>query len=129
MPTLKEESIMFRVTAIPGTSLTQSINAAQEIEKFILQEYPKDITSVLSMIGRSEKGETAQPNYMELLLTLNGKIKNLESLTNDLNEKVSKKFNYLQFTPTQPIAMRVEELLEGVKAELAIKVLDRKSVV
>lgn len=122
MPTLKEESIMFRVTAIPGTSLTQSINAAQEIEKFILQEYPKDITSVLSMIGRSEKGETAQPNYMELLLTLNGKIKNLESLTNDLNEKVSTKFNYLQFTPTQPIAMRVEELLEGVKAELAIKV-------
>ncbi|MCT7594040.1 efflux RND transporter permease subunit [Aliarcobacter butzleri] len=122
MPTLKEESIMFRVTAIPGTSLTQSINSAQEIEKFILEQYPKEITSVLSMIGRSEKGETAQPNYMELLLTLNGKINNLESLTSDLNEKISKKFDYLQFTPTQPIAMRVEELLEGVKAELAIKV-------
>ncbi|MCT7577568.1 efflux RND transporter permease subunit [Aliarcobacter butzleri] len=122
MPTLKEESIMFRVTAIPGTSLTQSINSAQEIEKFILEQYPKEITSVLSMIGRSEKGETAQPNYMELLLTLNGKINNLELLTSDLNEKISKKFDYLQFTPTQPIAMRVEELLEGVKAELAIKV-------
>ena len=39
-----------------------------------------------------------------------------------MNEKVSEKFNYLQFTPTQPISMRVEELLEGVKAELAIKV-------
>lgn len=122
MPTLKEESIMFRVTAIPGTSLTQSINSAQEIEKFILEQYPKEITSVLSMIGRSEKGETAQPNYMELLLTLNGKINNLELLISDLNEKISKKFDYLQFTPTQPIAMRVEELLEGVKAELAIKV-------
>ena len=52
------------------------------------------------MIGRSEK-ETAQPNYMELLLTLNGKIENIESLTNDLNKKVSEEFNYLQFTPTQ----------------------------
>ena len=41
MPTLKEESIMFRVTAIPGTSLTQSINAAQEIEKFILKNIQK----------------------------------------------------------------------------------------
>ncbi len=122
MPTLKEESIMFRVTAIPGTSLSQSIDSAQEIENFILKQYPKEITSVLSMIGRSEKGETAQPNYMELLVTLNGKIENLESLTNDLNKKVSEEFNYLQFTPTQPIAMRVEELLEGVKAELAIKV-------
>ena len=122
MPTLKEESIMFRVTAIPGTSLSQSIDTAQEIENFILKQYPKEITSVLSMIGRSEKGETAQPNYMELLVTLNGKMENLESLTNDLNKKVSEEFNYLQFTPTQPIAMRVEELLEGVKAELAIKV-------
>lgn len=122
MPTLKEESIMFRVTAIPGTSLSQSIDSAQEIENFILKQYPNEITSVLSMIGRSEKGETAQPNYMELLVTLNGKIEDLESLTNDLNKKVSEEFNYLQFTPTQPIAMRVEELLEGVKAELAIKV-------
>lgn len=122
MPTLNEESIMYRVVAIPGTSLSQSVETAQEVEKYILKEYPKEILSVLSMIGRSEKGETAQPNYMEVLLTLNKDIKNLEQLTNDLNEKLEKKFEYVQFVPTQPIAMRVEELLAGVKAELAIKV-------
>ena len=122
MPSLNEESIMYRVVSIPGTSLSQSIQTAQEVEKFILKEYPKDILSVLSMIGRSEKGETAQPNYMEVLLTLSKDIENLEQLTNELNEKLEKEFEYVQFVPTQPIAMRVEELLAGVKAELAIKV-------
>ena len=122
MPTLNEESIMYRVVAIPGTSLSQSVETAQEVEKYILKEYPKEILSVLSMIGRSEKGETAQANYMEVLLTLNKDIEDLDQLTNKLNEKLEKEFEYVQFVPTQPIAMRVEELLAGVKAELAIKV-------
>lgn len=122
MPSLNEESIMYRIIAIPGTSLSQSIETSQEVEKFILNEYPKEVLSVLSMIGRSEKGETAQPNYMEVLLTLNKDIKNLDSLTKDLSKKLEDKFQYIQFIPTQPIAMRIEELLEGVKAELAIKI-------
>jgi len=122
MPSLNEESIMYRVVSIPGTSLSQSIQTAQEVEKYILKEYPKEILSVVSMIGRSEKGETAQPNYMEVLLTLSKDIEDLAQLTNELNEKLKKEFEYVQFVPTQPIAMRVEELLAGVKAELAIKV-------
>lgn len=55
MPTLNEESIMYRVVAIPGTSLSQSVEMAQEVEKYILKEYPKEVLSVLSMMGRSEK--------------------------------------------------------------------------
>lgn len=122
MPSLNEESIMFRAIAIPGTSLTQSINSAQQIEKFILEKHPKEISSVLSMIGRSEKGETAQPDYMEILLTLNGEIENIEALSNNITEELAEKFTHLNFSSTQPIAMRVEELMEGVKAELAIKI-------
>lgn len=122
MPSLNEESIMYRVVAIPGTSLSQSIETAQDVERYILKEYPKEVLSVLSMIGRSEKGETAQPNYMEVLLTLSKDIEDLPKLTNELNEKLEEQFQYIQFVPTQPIAMRIEELLAGVKAELAIKV-------
>ncbi len=122
MPSLNEESIMYRVISIPGTSLTQSIQTAQQIEKYILKNYPNDVISVLSMIGRSEKGETAQANYMEVLLTLKENIKDLPSLTHKMNEDLSHKFSWVNFVPTQPIAMRIEELLEGVQAELAIKI-------
>jgi cobalt-zinc-cadmium resistance protein CzcA len=39
-----------------------------------------------------------------------------------MTAKLKEKFNYLQFISTQPIAMRIEELLEGVSAELAVKI-------
>ncbi|WP_152183131.1 efflux RND transporter permease subunit [Sulfurimonas indica] len=122
MPSLNEESIMYRVIAIPGTALTQSVTTAKEIEEYILQNYPDDVTSVLSMIGRSEKGETAQANYMEVLLTLNPNIKDLPELIQRMSEDLEHHFTFVQFIPTQPIAMRIEELLEGVKAELAVKI-------
>jgi cobalt-zinc-cadmium resistance protein CzcA len=122
MPQLNEETIMYRVIAIPGTALTQSVENAQAIENFIKKEYPKEVLSVLSMIGRSEKGETAQANYMEVLLTLDPEFKDIPELDKELTAKLKKRFNYLQFISTQPIAMRIEELLEGVSAELAVKI-------
>lgn len=122
MPSLNEESIMYRVIAIPGTALESSTKTAVAIEKHILQKYPNEIASVVSMIGRSEKGETAQANYMEVLLTLKPNIKNLELLTQKISEDLEHRFEFVQFVPTQPITMRIEELLEGVKAELAVKI-------
>jgi cobalt-zinc-cadmium resistance protein CzcA len=122
MPELNEETIMYRVIAIPGTALTQSVDNAQAIEKFILETYPNEVLSVLSMIGRSEKGETAQANYMEVLLTLNPDFKEIAALDKEMTKKLKEKFSYLQFISTQPIAMRIEELLEGVSAELAVKI-------
>ena len=122
MPSLNEESIMYRVIAIPGTALTQNVENAQAIEKFILEKYPNKVLSVLSMIGRSEKGETAQANYMEILLTLHPELTHIEDLGKKMTRELKEKFNYLQFVPTQPIAMRIEELLEGVSAELAVKI-------
>jgi len=122
MPELNEETIMYRVIAIPGTALTQSVDNAQAIEDFIREKYPDKVRSVLSMIGRSEKGETAQANYMEVLLTLDPDLQEIQALDKELTIALKKKFNYLQFISTQPIAMRIEELLEGVSAELAVKI-------
>jgi cobalt-zinc-cadmium resistance protein CzcA len=122
MPNLNEESIMYRVIAIPGTALTQSIDTAKAVEKHILKNYPNEVSSVLSMAGRSEKGETAQANYMEILLVLKDNIQDLPALTHRMNEDLEQSFTHVAFVPTQPIAMRVEELLEGVQSELAIKI-------
>ena len=120
MPKLNEESIMYRVIAIPGTALGQSVDLSKKIERHILTNY-KDVTSVLAMIGRSEKGETAGSNYMEILLSLKKGI-DIQRLEQKLSKDLQERFDYVQFVPTQPIAMRIEELLEGVKAELAVKI-------
>jgi len=122
MPELNEESIMYRVISIPGTGLEHATQTAGKIEKYILMHYEDEVVSVLSMIGRSEKGETAQANYMEILLTLSPNIEDLPALTLKMNSDLKHHFESVQFIPTQPIAMRIEELLEGVKAELAVKI-------
>ena len=122
MPELNEESIMYRVIAIPGTALGQSVETGKAIETYILKHYPDKVDSVLSMIGRSEKGETAQGNYMEVLLTLKPDVEEIDALAHRMTSNLQKHFKYVQFIPTQPIAMRIEELLEGVKAELAVKI-------
>ncbi|BCD68160.1 efflux RND transporter permease subunit [Nitratiruptor sp. YY09-18] len=122
MPKLNEESIMYRVIAIPGTALSQTVGLSKDIENFIKKEYPEYVDFVLAMIGRSEKGETAGPNYMEILVGLKKKEFDIKALEAKMSEELEKRYDFVQFVPTQPIAMRIEELLEGVKAELAVKI-------
>jgi cobalt-zinc-cadmium resistance protein CzcA len=67
MPTLQEGAIMFRVTGIPSTSLEESVRVSQKIDAVLKQNYPQ-VKSVLATIGRAEKGETTDANYMEVLV-------------------------------------------------------------
>ncbi len=67
MPTLQEGTIMFRVTGIPSTSLEESIAVSKRFDAVLKQHYPQ-VTSTLATIGRAEKGETADVNYMEVLV-------------------------------------------------------------
>ncbi len=122
MPTLQEGSIMWRVTSIPSTSLDQSIEISKKIEK-VLGEFP-EVETTLAMIGRAEKGETADVNYMEIYTALKPKDQRTRSVT-DLAEAMRKKLEATVPTAvvafTQPIQMRVEELISGVRATLAAK--------
>ncbi|WP_281950924.1 efflux RND transporter permease subunit [Nitrosophilus kaiyonis] len=122
MPKLNEESIMYRVIAIPGTALSQSVNLSKNIENLINKKYSNYVDNVVAMIGRSEKGETAGANYMEVLINLKRKDFDIKNLESKITKDLKKNFDFVQFVPTQPIAMRIEELLEGVKAELAVKI-------
>jgi cobalt-zinc-cadmium resistance protein CzcA len=67
MPTLQEGAIMFRATGIPSTSLEESIRVSQQMNDVLKKEYPQT-KMVLATIGRAEKGETADANYMEVLV-------------------------------------------------------------
>jgi cobalt-zinc-cadmium resistance protein CzcA len=60
MPQLQEGSIMWRVTGIPSTSLNESIKTSNTIAK-AFEQFP-EVETTLAMIGRAEKGETAEKN-------------------------------------------------------------------
>ena len=126
MPTLQEGALMFRVVGIPSTSLEESIRVANAMDARLRAKYPQ-VTSVLATIGRAEKGETADVNYMEVLLETKPQDEwpqkmSYAALGKDMQEYLEEEVPTAVFGATQPIQMRVEELISGVRATLALKV-------
>jgi cobalt-zinc-cadmium resistance protein CzcA len=90
------------------------------------EKYPH-VRSVLATIGRAEKGETADVNYMEVLLDMKPKEEwptqqSYAALGKEMQEYLEAEVPTAVFGATQPIQMRVEELISGVRATLALKV-------
>ena len=124
MPQLQEGSIMWRVTSIPSTSLNQSIDLSNRIAN-ALSAFP-EVKTTLAMIGRAEKGETADVNYMEIYTELKphdewADDRTIEELAEAMREKLEEVAPTAVVAFTQPIQMRVEELISGVRATLAAK--------
>ena len=125
MPTLNEQEIMFRITGIPATSLDQSIKVSKVVDD-TLRKYPQT-QHTTSMIGRAERGETADVNYMEVLVELKpqdqwpAKIGYAE-LSHDMSETLKAALPTSVVSQAQPIQLRVEELISGVRAPLALKI-------
>jgi cobalt-zinc-cadmium resistance protein CzcA len=125
MPTLQEGSIMWRVTSIPSASLEQSIKISKDIEN-ALTKFP-EVKTTVAMIGRAEKGETADVNYMEIYTELNPEDKwpvkrSVPELADLMREELEVVVPTAVVAFTQPIQMRVEELISGVRATLATKI-------
>jgi cobalt-zinc-cadmium resistance protein CzcA len=124
MPQLQEGSIMWRVTSIPSTSLDESIEVSKKIEN-VLSEFP-EVNTTIAMIGRAEKGETADVNYMEIYTALKpheqwASNRSFEELADAMRETLEEVVPTTVIAFTQPIQMRVEELISGVRATLAAK--------
>ena len=124
MPQLQEGSIMWRITSIPSTSLEKSIAISKDVSK-VLAEFP-EVNTTLAMIGRAEKGETADVNYMEIYTELKphdewDSGRSIEELADAMREALEEAVPTAVIAFTQPIQMRVEELISGVRATLAAK--------
>ena len=125
MPQLQEGSILMRVTGIPSTSLDESIRVSHVMSAELKQQFPQ-VDSVLAMIGRAEGGETNDVNSMEVLVTTKPQAQWPEQiaypkLAQEMQEALEKAIPTAVIAATQPIQSRVEELISGVRATLALK--------
>ena len=125
VPELEEGTINLRITLAPTASLQTSIDVAPKIEKMLL-EFP-EVEYALSRIGAPELGGDPEPvSNIEIYIGLKP-VEEWQSASSrvELQKLMEKKisvFPGLLFTFSQPIATRVDELLSGVKAQLAIKI-------
>ena len=125
MPNLREGAIMWRITSIPSASLDESIAVSRQVADRVKAKIP-EVETTLAMIGRAEKGETADVNYMEVYTPLKPKDQwrkgqMLESIEAQMQKELSDALPTAVVSYTQPIQMRIEELISGVRATLALK--------
>jgi cobalt-zinc-cadmium resistance protein CzcA len=124
VPELEEGTLNIRVTLAPSSSLDTSLNVARQLEKQIMT-FPEALYAT-SKIGRAEVGGDPEPvSNIEIFVGLKPvsewtSASNRPELQKLLEEKMSV-YPGLLFSFSQPIATRVDELLSGVKAQLAIK--------
>lgn len=125
VPELEEGTINLRVTLAPTASLDTSLAVAPKLEAILLG-FP-EVEYALSRIGAPELGGDPEPvSNIEVYIGLKP-IAEWQSASSRLElqrlmeEKLSV-FPGLLLTFSQPIATRVDELLSGVKAQLAIKI-------
>jgi cobalt-zinc-cadmium resistance protein CzcA len=125
MPRLDEGSILVETRKLPGVSLTESVVISKRIEQR-LREFP-EIADVVVKIGRPDFATEAMGiNEGDTYLLL----KPMDTWTrfhskDELIAAVDKALSGIPgiaYNFTQPMAMRIDETISGVKADLAIKV-------
>jgi heavy metal efflux system protein len=126
IPSLDEGDIAMHAMRIPGTSLTQAIEMQVVLEKAI-KEFP-EVKEVVTRIGTAEVATDPMPpnvadNY--ILLKPRGEWPDPGRSKADLLAAIEKRVDELPgnaYEFTQPIQMRFNELISGVRADLGIKI-------
>ncbi|MER2514062.1 MAG: CusA/CzcA family heavy metal efflux RND transporter [Nitrosomonas ureae] len=126
IPSLDEEDIALHAIRIPGTSLSTAIEMQNELEETIKKF--SEVSRVFSKIGTAEIAtDPMPPSVADIFIILkpqsewSGKYRNKEELITAMEQAVLKvPGNNYEFT--QPIQMRFNELLSGVRADVAVKV-------
>jgi cobalt-zinc-cadmium resistance protein CzcA len=125
MPELDEGSIAVNVVRLPNASLDGSVKVATFMEQRLLRF--KEVETVVSKTGRAEISEDPMgPEQTDVFIMLKprrewhtGRSKTglIEAIQKDLAQIPGLRFSF-----SQPIALRVNELISGVKSDLAVEV-------
>lgn len=125
MPVMDEGDIIIGVEKIPSISLEQSVLTDLNVQRKILEQVP-DVKGIYSRVGSDElgldpMGLNQTDNFLVLKPKSEWKAKDKEALIDELR-KVMAQIPGLDFSFTQPIDMRVNEMILGVRGDLAIKI-------
>lgn len=124
VPELDEGTLSVRITMNPSISLAESLKIAQRLERRLLTN--PDVTSAISQIGRPELGGDPEAvNNNEIWVGLKPQSEwtsagSRAELIANINKELAE-YPGVAINISQPIANRVDELLSGVKAQIAIK--------
>ncbi|WP_248764754.1 CusA/CzcA family heavy metal efflux RND transporter [Pseudomonas protegens] len=127
IPSLSEGDFAQQALRVPGTSLTESVDMQQRLEKTLLAQVP-EIERVFARTGTAEiASDPMPPNISDSYVMLKPKAqwpdpnKSREALIADI-QRASALVPGSAYELSQPIQLRFNELISGVRSDVAVKV-------
>ncbi|HET6879448.1 MAG TPA: efflux RND transporter permease subunit, partial [Pirellulales bacterium] len=126
VPKLSEGAIAIGVVRLAGTDLTESVRSNTEMERAILAEFPREVEHVWSRIGTAEVAtDPMGVELTDIFITLRprdewSKASSQAELTVKL-DRLLRDFPGTKLSFAQPIEMRMNEIVSGVRADLGVK--------
>ncbi|MBD8671474.1 CusA/CzcA family heavy metal efflux RND transporter [Pseudomonas lurida] len=127
IPSLSEGDFAQQALRVPGTSLTQSVQMQQQLEKTLMAQVP-EIERVFARTGTAEiASDPMPPNISDSYVMLKPKDqwpdpgKSRETLIGDI-QRASAIVPGSAYELSQPIQLRFNELISGVRSDVAVKV-------
>lgn len=127
LPQLSEGSFAFHMIRPVNVSLTQSLEYQTKADKLVQDSFP-EVSHVFSRIGTSEVAtDPMGVNVSDTYIMLKSKSdwpknKTYPELVSEIVKKLEKEIPGQNYLASQPIQMRFNELLEGTRADIAVKI-------
>ncbi len=125
IPQLDEGDIAFHAILKPGSSLTETIETTTRIEKIVKDQFP-EVDHIISRIGVADVPTDPMPmDIADVFVILKPEdqwttVNSKDQLISEMKEAVEQ-VPGVNFEFTQPIEMRFNELITGVREDVAIK--------
>jgi cobalt-zinc-cadmium resistance protein CzcA len=127
LPKLGEGAIAIQPARLPSISLTTSVKMQSRVETLLKKEFPDEVQEIFARTGTAEIAtDPMGPNVSDTYVMLTPrsqwtKAKTQEELAEAMEEALQK-LPGQNFEISQPIELRMNELIAGVRADLAVKV-------
>ncbi|MCI0479596.1 efflux RND transporter permease subunit, partial [Candidatus Uhrbacteria bacterium] len=124
MPELDEGALLIETRRLPSVSLTESVQIATQVES-VVREFP-EVETVVTKIGRPDLATEAMGIYQgDVYVILKPKsewqtAKTKEALVAAMDDKL-RDIPGVAYNFTQPLAMRLDEVISGVRSDVAVK--------
>ena len=128
VPTLEEGAIAMHAIRLPSVSLEESVRATTRLERVLLDRFPDEIDTLVSKTGRPEVA--TDPMGVELsdvIIMLEPvsewtAVSTKEELIGAIQETLHEEVPGQRFSFSQPIEMRMNELISGVRSDVAVSI-------
>ncbi len=128
VPTLEEGAIAMHAIRLPSVSLEESVRATTRVERVLLERFPDEIETVVSKTGRPEVATDPMGVELSDVIIMLAPVSEwsaaetkdalIAAMERTLHDEVPGQL----FSFSQPIEMRMNELISGVRSDVAVSI-------